>query len=264
MTQLQTLSLEDQLGFLAMRFRGNKDEAARDAAVAEYAHTVRKLIESGTWKEMPTFEDMLPSDRMPESFYIFWSLHSPREHPVSEQMKPVIFVEGRDDAEILTAILPRRVLAVCKLRPTDGRSTLVEAAKTHVAKHDAPVGIVFDTNTPKKKDSEREAKELKKELTAAVGHTSHAVFACIPEIEAILFANGVDLSRLFPSFKAVYQRRVATTSPKKQLEALLLKGGGPNTLEGLLAKLTRDEIEHLRYVAPIPCIIAFVITHLPF
>ena len=58
---------ETQLGLLAMRFRGARDESERDKA-AEYKHVVDQLIASGHWEDMPTFEDMLPDERMPESF----------------------------------------------------------------------------------------------------------------------------------------------------------------------------------------------------
>jgi hypothetical protein len=68
---------ETQLGLLAMRFRSAPDELERDKAAAEYEHVVDKLIASGKWEEMPTFEDMLPDERMPEAFFKFWSIPAP-------------------------------------------------------------------------------------------------------------------------------------------------------------------------------------------
>lgn len=61
-----------QLGALAMRFRGTRDETARRALAAEYAQEVQRLIASGDWSEAPAFEDMLPDDWMPEAFFAYW------------------------------------------------------------------------------------------------------------------------------------------------------------------------------------------------
>jgi hypothetical protein len=66
---------ENQLGILAMKFRGgfdNKNEVAK-----EYAQIVKLLINSGNWKEIPALEDQLPDEWMPDSFFEYWSL-SPR------------------------------------------------------------------------------------------------------------------------------------------------------------------------------------------
>lgn len=69
--------LQTQLGLLAMRFRGSRDEAERAEIAEAYGRAVVELIESGKWKEMPAFEDMLPDERMPQAFYNFWSIPSP-------------------------------------------------------------------------------------------------------------------------------------------------------------------------------------------
>jgi hypothetical protein len=71
------MTLESQLGLLAMRFRGTRDESERDKVAAEYRRVVGMLIESGQWEEMPGFEDMLPDERMPAAFFKFWSIPAP-------------------------------------------------------------------------------------------------------------------------------------------------------------------------------------------
>jgi hypothetical protein len=68
--------LEQQLGILAMRFRGTRDEAERALITAEYAKVVTRLIESGKWGEIPSLEDQLPDDRMPQAFFEYWALPS--------------------------------------------------------------------------------------------------------------------------------------------------------------------------------------------
>ncbi|HEV3384001.1 MAG TPA: hypothetical protein VG097_04260 [Gemmata sp.] len=74
------IPLGTQLGLLAMQFRGTRDESERDKLAIAYEHVVNKLIESGKWEEMPTFEDMLPDERMPNAFFKFWSIPVPH-HP---------------------------------------------------------------------------------------------------------------------------------------------------------------------------------------
>ena len=79
-TRQPKIPLETQLGLLAMRFRSTRDESERDKVAADYQHVVDKLIASGKWEEMPTFEDMLPDEWMPKAFFKFWSIpvpHSP-------------------------------------------------------------------------------------------------------------------------------------------------------------------------------------------
>ena len=66
-----------QLGVLAMRFRGTRDETARRAIATEYAQEVQRLIETGNWSEAPTFEEMLPDEWMPEAFFAYWCPESP-------------------------------------------------------------------------------------------------------------------------------------------------------------------------------------------
>jgi hypothetical protein len=68
-----TCNDEACLGILAMKFRGTRDAAQRRVIAGQYADTVRKLIKSGKWTEMPAPEDQLPDDDMPKEFFEFWS-----------------------------------------------------------------------------------------------------------------------------------------------------------------------------------------------
>ena len=76
-SQEPEIPLETQLGLLAMQFRSTREESVRDKVAADYERVVNELIASGQWEEMPAFEDMLPDERMPESFYKFWSILCP-------------------------------------------------------------------------------------------------------------------------------------------------------------------------------------------
>ena len=79
------IPLETMLGILAMRFRGTRDERERDAITREYAAVVTRLIESGKWKAMPTFENQLPDERLPRAFFDYWEIPCPHEQDGSGQ-----------------------------------------------------------------------------------------------------------------------------------------------------------------------------------
>ena len=64
--------LEDELGALAMRFRSASSAQDRRTISENYARIVERLIQCGSWDEMPASEDQLPDDYMPESFFKYW------------------------------------------------------------------------------------------------------------------------------------------------------------------------------------------------
>ena len=64
---------ENHLGELAMKFRGVRQQADREAIANDYAQTVDRLIKSGRWHEMPAPEDQLPLKWMPKTFFEYWS-----------------------------------------------------------------------------------------------------------------------------------------------------------------------------------------------
>jgi hypothetical protein len=63
---------EERLGQLACKFRGNRQEAERQAIAKDYAQTVDRLIHSGRWRECPSPEDQLPDAWMPKAFFEYW------------------------------------------------------------------------------------------------------------------------------------------------------------------------------------------------
>lgn len=78
-TRQKRIPPEAMLSILAMRFRSTRDEVAREAITTEYATVVMRLIASGKWKDMPTFEDMLPDERLPKAFFDYWEIPCPHE-----------------------------------------------------------------------------------------------------------------------------------------------------------------------------------------
>jgi hypothetical protein len=55
-----------------MRFRGTRRDGDRQEIAKEYSQTVERLINSGCWHEIPSFEDQLPDDWMPKAFFEYW------------------------------------------------------------------------------------------------------------------------------------------------------------------------------------------------
>ncbi len=62
----------EHLGRLAMQFRGTRRDDERRDIAKEYSQTVQRLVDSGSWQEMPAFEDQLPDAWMPKAFFDYW------------------------------------------------------------------------------------------------------------------------------------------------------------------------------------------------
>lgn len=75
--QPSNVRLEKELCTLARDFRATRDERTRVSISEKYAESVMQLIESKKWKKIPTLEDQLPDEWMPEQFFEFWSLRPP-------------------------------------------------------------------------------------------------------------------------------------------------------------------------------------------
>lgn len=252
------LPLDTELGLLAMQFRGAKDEATRAEVAAAYDRVVAQLIESGEWEEMPSFEDMLPDERMPEAFFTFWSIPSPHAGQRLRRGKPTLLVEGMDDEAIVRALLPPDLVEVSNLGPAYGKATLVWAARAYISEHHAPTAILLDTETLVKADIAAMVRTAKSRLREVAGDTPFDVFCCVPEIEAIFFTGGVELRRIFPAWERVFDQELAKVEPKRSLETLFKSGKGPRKLIDFLAELTATEIEHLRSKDPIRLVISFI------
>lgn len=63
----------ERLAQLAMNFRGARVDGDLQAIAHEYARTVQRLIQSGSWREAPSCEDQLPDEWMPQAFYHHWA-----------------------------------------------------------------------------------------------------------------------------------------------------------------------------------------------
>jgi hypothetical protein len=50
-----------------------RDTAEGQVIAKQYAKTVKKLVKSGCWTEMPPPEDQLPDEFMPKDFFQYWS-----------------------------------------------------------------------------------------------------------------------------------------------------------------------------------------------
>ncbi len=68
----RTLKDEDRLSYLAMQFRGTRNEVERQAIARDYAETVVRLIASGGWHMSPALEAQLPDAWMPRAFFDYW------------------------------------------------------------------------------------------------------------------------------------------------------------------------------------------------
>jgi hypothetical protein len=173
-------------------------------------------------------------------------------------MKPTIFLEGQSDLAILRAVLPPDLLNACDLKPIAGQSTIVSVARTHLIRHHAPTAILIDTDTMDPATIAELVQTTRYLMGAVAGKTPFDVIYCIPEIETIFFVDTAPLQRIFPQFEDVYFLQFASTQPKKQLEVLFQRGGGPPDLRALLDQLASEEIDRLRSTYPIAHVIGFI------
>jgi hypothetical protein len=68
----QQFLLQQELGKLALKFRGSRSAAEEQEIARQYEQTVEKLVRSGTWDEVPGPEDQLPENLMPNAFFDYW------------------------------------------------------------------------------------------------------------------------------------------------------------------------------------------------
>ncbi len=256
-TQQPAMPLDAKLGLLAMQFRSTRNAPERAKVAKAYGEVVQQLIESGQWEEMPSFEELLPVEWMPDAFFKHWSLRRP-QRPVG---KLPIIVEGLDETAILRAILPPDVADACEFRVSGDRSAVVSAARSNVIQYHAPIAIVLDTDTVDPALLIDKIQVTKQEIGSVAGDVPFDIIFFIPEIEAVFFDDSIDLPRIFPAFKKVYTRKVAKLKPREQLLALLENGGGPNTLSSFLDELTSEDVERLQAKEPIRQLIAFIRRH---
>ena len=60
---------EERLGELAMRFRGTRDDTERRQVAANYASAIKRLIDSGSWDEIPAPERCVDAC----GFFEYWA-----------------------------------------------------------------------------------------------------------------------------------------------------------------------------------------------
>ncbi len=253
-TQQPEIPLDTKLGLLAMQFRSTRDAPERAKVAKAYGEVVHQLIESGQWEEMPSFEEMLPVEWMPDAFFEYWSLRRPQRRTG----KPPIIVEGLEDVAILRAILPPDVVESCDFLVSGGRSAIVPGAQEYLIQHHAPIAIVLDMDTVDPAVLIDRTQDTKQQIESVAGDTPFDIILFIPEIEAVFFDDLVDLQRIFPAFKKAYVRKMAKFQPKEQLQTLFEKGHGPNDLSSFLDQLTSEEVERLQSKDPICQLIAFI------
>jgi hypothetical protein len=249
---------EKQLCILAREFRGTRDEQQRVAIASEYAKAVKRLIKSKSWDEIPTLEDQLPDEWMPDDFFTHWSLRP----PIRRTARPAIITESKQDVTILKALLPAEMRDACQLESAGGRPNLVHQAREHLGKHHAPIVILFDTNILEQAVIADMIRDMKDQVNPAAVGIPYDVICCIPQIEMIFFEGAIDLQRIFPRFEEVFVNKLARTNPRQQLEALFKEGGGPRTLSAFLGKLKSDEVEKVQARDPIRRIVFFVTNNL--
>jgi hypothetical protein len=171
---------------------------------------------------------------------------------------PTIVLEGHSNLAIWKALLPEDLFASCEILATEGRSTPVSVARTHLIKHHAPIVLVFDTDTLNPTMITETVQTTLHLMSAVAGSTPYDVIYCVPHLEVVFFEASIDLQGIFPKLHSAFIPQFAKTQPKDQLTLLFEKGGGPKDLQAFLDTLTSDDIEKLRATKPVQRLITFI------
>jgi hypothetical protein len=122
----------EHLRNLAYEFRGTDDASRRKDIKDDYALTVRRLVASGRWTEMPSPEEQLPSELMPEAYYDFLyrgpETRAGRDQLVAETMDPKIKADQNRLCELLWQF--RETDPALRQRTADEYHQIVKRLKT--------------------------------------------------------------------------------------------------------------------------------------
>jgi hypothetical protein len=118
--------------------------------------------------------------------------------------------------------------------------------------------LVFDSNTTDHTVIPEMLRVISEKVGADAAGIPFDVVCFIPQIEAIFFRGDIELDRIFPRMKTVFDQVSSNTDPKQQLDVLLGQGGGPETLASFLGKLTSDEAVQIQSKEPIRRISGFL------
>jgi hypothetical protein len=191
---------------------------------------------------------------MPKAFFQHWSLTP----PPTRIGKPTILLEGMEDVAIVKALLRSDLLEDCELQPAGGKPKLAAVAREHILNRLAPLAILLDTDTFDQTVIDQTVQAMKESVEPVAGDIPLDIISCIPHLETIFFNGVVDLKRIFPKFENALIPELAKTDPKRQLETLFEKGGGPGNLNDFLHQLASNEVKQLQAKDPIRHLIAFI------
>lgn len=174
-------------------------------------------------------------------------------------MTAFVVVEGREDVQILRALLPSELADSAALVPAGGRSSLTSVARTLVVTHHRPVAILMDSDS-RDESLVRQQRQTTEDLVKAVsGRAPVKVILFVPEIEAVFFQAPRALRRAFGEELPTDLLVMARENPKAALTNLFARDTrGRNDLSALLEVLDEEDVEALRSVPAIRELVTFL------
>lgn len=157
-----------------------------------------------------------------------------------------IVVEGQSDAAILRSILDHTFSAGMRYYSAAGRVSPVTVGRNLLVHENNPVLVVVDSDTLDQRQSADIASMAGALLGAVAPETRFAVFAFVPEFEAIFFEAPAAVETLVGAPVSQETVREGLLTPRRTLEKLLAGGKSKLHYQILPSRLDTTSVSRLR------------------
>jgi len=159
-------------------------------------------------------------------------------------IRAYVVTEGDADARILRRLLPDELTQDAKFVVAGGRSAAESLARSLRIAKQAPVALVFDTDTTDQESVDEQREFLESYLKHGSGAAPFEVFPAVPQIETVFFEDRSLVERVTRRKFSDLEWRLAKGQPKQLLRDALPDGADP--VERVLAAVDRESLESLR------------------
>lgn len=155
-----------------------------------------------------------------------------------------VVINGRAEAVLLDRLLDVTRSLEARFFAADGNTALVTMARNILVHEGGPVLVVHDAATADPGQAAEKVALSSFAISSVAGEDTFAVFAFVPQVEAMLFDAPAVLQRNLPEFDASgLSLKVGLLSPRPTLDALLAGRGMDR--EQFYRSISRDDVRAL-------------------
>lgn len=174
-------------------------------------------------------------------------------------IKPYLVVEGRVDELILRRLLPDDAIQAIEIVVAHGSYSAQSLATTLLEVRRRPLALVVDADTTNPAAVQERIDLLRYLVRQAAGNVPYAVFVAVPEIEVVLLHDRSLFEHMVGQQLSDLEWRLAQLSPKEAIGNL---AGSSLGVEGILSRLTDEDVNVLRQHALIKGLKDFLANHI--